>query len=203
MPSEDASLYESFILASGSEIRKQILSDHGFNFIVQKSEVDEEELKEIYKDVPFEEKAIKLALAKAKKVSDMYQDKYVLGADQICVYKNKVLNKPGNPKNAVNSLKLLSGDIHYQYSGIAICLNGESLWSFCDTAILTMKDLSENDIRSYVEKDEPYECAGSYKYESHGSELFSEVKGSSYTVQGLALSPLLKAFEDLGLSFRK
>ena len=203
MPSEDASLYESFILASGSEIRKQILSDHGFNFIVQKSEVDEEELKEIYKDVPFEEKAIKLALAKAKKVSDMYQDKYVLGADQMCVYKNKVLNKPGNPKNAVNSLKLLSGDIHYQYSGIAICLNGESLWSFCDTAILTMKDLSENDIRSYVEKDEPYECAGSYKYESHGSELFSEVKGSSYTVQGLALSPLLKAFEDLGLCFRK
>ena len=203
MPSEDASLYESFILASGSEIRKQILSDHGFNFIVQKSEVDEEELKEIYKDVPFEEKAIKLALAKAKKVSDVNQDKYVLGAAQMCVYKNKVLNKPGNPKNAVNSLKLLSGDIHYQYSGIAICLNGESLWSFCDTAILTMKDLSENDIRSYVEKDEPYECAGSYKYESHGSELFSEVKGSSYTIQGLALTPLLKAFEDLGLSFRK
>ena len=66
-----------------------------------------------------------------------------------------------------------------------------------------MKDLSENDIRSYVEKDEPYECAGSYKYESHGSELFSEVKGSSYTIQGLALTTLLKAFEDLGLSFRK
>ena len=203
MSSEDAPVNESFILASGSEIRKQILSDHGLNFIVQKSEVDEEELKEIYKDLPFEEKAIKLALAKAEKVSELRQDKYVLGADQMCVYKNKVLNKPGNPKNAVNSLKLLSGDIHYQYSGIAICLNGKSLCSFCDTAILTMKDLSENDIRSYVEKDEPYECAGSYKYESHGSELFSEVKGSSYTVQGLALSPLLKAFEDLGLSFRK
>ena len=203
MSSEDSPVNESFILASGSEIRKQILSDHGLNFIVQKSEVDEEELKEIYKDLPFEEKAIKLALAKAEKVSELHQDKYVLGADQMCVYKNKVLNKPGNAKNAVNSLKLLSGDTHYQYSGIAICLNGESLWSFCDTAILTMKDLSENDIRSYVEKDEPYECAGSYKYESHGSELFSEVKGSSYTVQGLALSPLLKAFEDLGLCFRK
>jgi len=202
LPSEDTSLYESFILASGSEIRKQILSDHGFNFIVQKSEVDEEELKEIYKDVPFEEKAIKLALAKAKKISDVNQDKYVLGADQICVYKDKVLNKPRNRENAVTSLKLLSGDTHYQYSGIAICLNGKSLWSLCDKAILTMKDLSENDIRSYVEQDEPYQCAGSYKYESHGSELFSEVKGSSYTIQGLALTPLLKAFEDLGLSFR-
>ena len=108
MPSEDASLYESFILASGSEIRKQILSDHGFNFIVQKSEVDEEELKEIYKDVPFEEKAIKLALAKAKKVSEVHQDKYVLGADQICVYKNKVLNKPGNRENAVTSVLCIS-----------------------------------------------------------------------------------------------
>ena len=143
-----------------------------------------------------------IALAKAEKVSELHQDKYVLGADQMCVYKNKILNKPGNAENAVNSLKLLSGATHYQYSGIAICLNGKSLWSFCDTAILTMKDLSENDIRSYVERDEPYECAGSYKYESHGSELFSEVKGASYTIQGLALTPLLKAFEDLGLSFR-
>jgi len=127
----------------------------------------------------------------------------VLGADQMCVFNNIVLNKPGNEENAVNSLKLLSGDTHYQYSGIAICLNGESLWSFCDIATLTMKDLSDKEIRSYVNKDEPYQCAGSYKYESHGSGLFSEVKGSTYTIQGLALTSLLKAFEDLGLSFRK
>ena len=66
-----------------------------------------------------------------------------------------------------------------------------------------MKDLSDKEIRSYVNKDEPYQCAGSYKYESHGSGLFSEVKGSTYTIQGLALTSLLKAFEDLGLSFRK
>jgi predicted house-cleaning NTP pyrophosphatase (Maf/HAM1 superfamily) len=66
-----------------------------------------------------------------------------------------------------------------------------------------MKDLSDKEIRSYVKKDEPYQCAGSYKYESHGSELFSEVKGASYTIQGLALTALLNAFEDLGVSFRK
>ncbi|GIT33507.1 MAG: hypothetical protein Ct9H300mP3_10380 [Gammaproteobacteria bacterium] len=48
---------------------------------------------------------------------------------------------------------------------------------FCDTEISYNERLSENDIRSYVEKDKPYECAGSYKYESHGSELFSEEKG--------------------------
>ena len=124
-------------------------------------------------------------------------------ADQMCVFNKIILNKPGNEENAVNSLKLLSGDTHYQYSGIAICLNGESLWSFCDKATLTMRYLSDKEIRSYVNKDEPYQCAGSYKYESHGSGLFSEVKGSTYTIQGLAITPLLKAFEDLGLSFRK
>jgi len=171
LSSSDTSFNESFILASSSEIRKKILSDQGFDFIVQKSEVDEEILKENYKNLPFEKRAIKLALAKAKEVSEAYRDKYVLGADQICVYKNNILNKPGNRENAVNSLKLLAGDTHYQYSGIALCLNGESLWSFCDTAILTMKALSEDEIKSYVDKDEPYQCAGSYKYESHGSKV--------------------------------
>ena len=58
-------------------------------------------------------------------------------------------------------------------------------------------------IKSYVDKDEPYQCAGSYKYESHGSKLFSDVKGSSFTIQGLALTPLLKALEDLDLYFKK
>lgn len=203
MSSSDTSFNESFILASSSEIRKKILSDQGFDFIVQKSEVDEEILKENYKNLPFEKRAIKLALAKAKEVSEAYRDKYVLGADQICVYKNNILNKPGNRENAVNSLKLLAGNTHYQYSGIALCLNGKSLWSFCDTAILTMKALSEDEIKSYVDKDEPYQCAGSYKYESHGSKLFSDVKGSPFTIQGLALTPLLKALEDLDLYFKK
>ena len=203
MSSPDTSFNESFILASSSEIRKKILSDQGFDFIVQKSEVDEEILKENYKNLSFEKRAIKLALAKAKEVSEAYRDKYVLGADQICVYKNNILNKPGNRENAVNSLKLLAGNTHYQYSGIALCLNGKSLWSFCDTAILTMKALSEDEIKSYVDKDEPYQCAGSYKYESHGSKLFSDVKGSPFTIQGLALTPLLKALEDLDLYFKK
>ena len=203
MSSSDTSFNESFILASSSEIRKKILSDQGFDFIVQKSEVDEEILKENYKNLPFEKRARKLALAKAKEVSEAYRDKYVLGADQICVYKNNILNKPGNRENAVNSLKLLAGNTHYQYSGIALCLNGKSLWSFCDTAILTMKALSEDEIKSYVDKDDPYQCAGSYKYESHGSKLFSDVKGSSFTIQGLALTPLLKALEDLDLYFKK
>jgi len=191
---------EPFILASGSTIRKKILSDHGINFDVQKSEIDEEELKKNILNLPFEERVIKLASAKAKEVSEKNIERYVVGADQMCVSNGRVFNKPRNQKNAINNLKFLAGNTHCQYSGISIFLNGKSLWTFCDTATLTMKELSDEQIMSYVLKDEPYECCGSYKYESLGATLFSKVKGSEYTVQGLAFVPLINAFKELGIS---
>ena len=200
MSKQDIVNSESFILASGSKIRKKILSDHGINFDVQKSEIDEEELKKNILNLPFEERVIKLASAKAKEVSEINLERYVVGADQMCVCNGTVFNKPGNPENAINNLKLLTGNTHCQYSGISIFLNGKSLWTFCDKATLSMKELSDEEIISYVLEDEPYECCGSYKYESLGATLFSKVKGSEYTVQGLAFVPLINAFKELGIS---
>ena len=201
MSKKDIVLSEHFILASGSKIRKKILSDHGTNFGVQKSKIDEEELKKNILNLPFEERVIKLASAKAKVVSEKNIERYVVGADQMCVCNGRVFNKPGNLENAINNLKLLAGNTHCQYSGISIFLNGKSLWTFCDKATLTMKELSDEQIMSYVLEDEPYECCGSYKYESLGATLFSKVKGSEYSIQGLAFVPLVSAFKDLGISF--
>ena len=200
MSKQDIVNSESFILASGSKIRKKILSDHGINFGVQKSEIDEEELKKNILNLPFEERVIKLASAKAKEISKRNLERYVVGADQMCVCNGRVFNKPGNLENAINNLKLLAGNTHSQYSGISIFLNGKSLWTFCDKATLTMKELSDEEIMSYILEDEPYECCGSYKYESLGNTLFSKVKGSEYTVQGLAFVPLINAFKELGIS---
>ena len=191
---------EPFILASGSKIRKKILLDHGIQFGIQKSGVDEEKLKQNILGLSFEERVIKLASAKAKEVSEINLEKYVVGADQMCVCKGMVFNKPGNLENAINNLKLLAGNTHCQYSGLSIFLNGKSLWTFCDKATLTMKELSDEEIMSYVLEDEPYECCGSYKYESLGATLFSKVKGSEYTIQGLAFVPLINAFKELGVS---
>ena len=200
MSKQDIVHSEPFILASGSTIRKKILSDHGINFVVQKSGIDEEELKKNILNLPFEERVIKLASAKAKEVSEKNIEHYVVGADQMCVSNGRVFNKPRNQKNAINNLKLLAGNTHCQYSGISIFLNGKSLWTFCDKATLTMKELSDEEIMSYILEDEPYECCGSYKYESLGATLFSKVKGSEYTVQGLAFVPLINAFKELGIS---
>ena len=200
MSKQDIVHSKPFILASGSTIRKKILSDHGINFIVQKSEIDEEELKKNILNLPFEERVIKLASAKAKEVSEKNIERYVVGADQMCVCNGRVFNKPGNLENSINNLKLLAGNTHCQYSGISIFLNGKSQWTYCDTATLTMKELSDEQIMSYALEDEPYECCGSYKYESLGATLFSKVKGSEYTVQGLAFVPLINAFKELGIS---
>ena len=200
MSKQDKVHTEPFILASGSEIRKKILSDHQINFVVQKSKVDEEELKQNLLNLPFEKRVIKLASAKAKEISSINLERYVVGADQMCVSNGKVFNKPGNLENAINNLKLLAGNTHCQYSGVSIYLNGKSLWTFCDTATLTMKRLSDEQIMSYVLEDEPYECCGSYKYESLGATLFSKIKGSEYTIQGLAFVPLMNAFKELGIS---
>jgi septum formation protein len=186
------------ILASGSEIRKQMLGDAGIVFSVQASELNESKLKKISEEEPFQDWVIKLASAKAKVISKKNKDCYVIGSDQMCVYKDKLLNKPGNFENAVKHLSLLSGNTHYQYSGVCISLNGESVWSFSDKASLTMHNLSEEEIVSYVKADEPYQCSGSYKYESLGVNLFSKVEGSSETIQGLVLTPLLKALRELG-----
>ena len=200
MSKQDIVHSKPFILASGSTIRKKILSDHGINFVVQKSEIDEEELKKNILNLPFEERVIKLASAKAKEVSEKNIERYVVGADQMCVCNGRVFNKPGNLENSINNLKLLAGNTHCQYSGISIFLNGKSQWTYCDTATLTMKELSDEQIMSYALEDEPYECCGSYKYESLGATLFSKVKGSEYTVQGLAFVPLINAFKELGIS---
>ena len=200
MSKQDIVHSKPFILASGSSIRKKILSDHGINFVVQKSEIDEEELKKNILNLPFEERVIKLASAKAKEVSEKNIERYVVGADQMCVCNGRVFNKPGNLENSINNLKLLAGNTHCQYSGISIFLNGKSQWTYCDTATLTMKELSDEQIMSYALEDEPYECCGSYKYESLGATLFLKVKGSEYTVQGLAFVPLINAFKELGIS---
>ena len=112
MSKQDIVHSKPFILASGSTIRKQILSDHGINFVVQKSEIDEEELKKNILNLPFEERVIKLASAKAKEVSEKKIDRYVVGADQMCVCNGRVFNKPGNLENSINNLKLLAGNTH-------------------------------------------------------------------------------------------
>lgn len=190
---------QPIILASGSESRKIMLQDAGLNFEVITSNVDEDLLKNQMKAVPFEEQVIKLAAAKALAVSSENLDQIVIGGDQMCVFNNKVFDKPGSVEKAIANLKILSGTTHYQYSGVCIYKAGKPLWEYSEVVELKMHTLSEEEIINYVNAENPVNAAGAYKFESLGCNLFSSVNGSSHTIRGMPLLPLLKKLREMGV----
>ena len=185
------SLLKPLIIASESEIRKKILSDFNLKTSFIASEVDEDLIKKNFKYKSYYDLAVELACAKALKISKKYKDNYVLGVDQICEFNEEIFNKPRNKKNCVKTLQKLSGNTHTQNCGMAIAYNEKIVWTSYDIAKLTMKELSLKEIENYIAKDSPYMCCGSYKYELNGKDLFSEVEGSIYTIQGLDIDSLL------------
>lgn len=174
-----------------------MLQDAGLNFEVITSNVDEDLLKNQMKAVPFEEQVIKLAAAKALAVSSENLDQIIIGGDQMCVFNNKVFDKPGSVDKAIANLKILSGTTHYQYSGVCIYKAGKPLWEYSEVVELKMHTLSEEEIINYVNAERPINAAGAYKFESLGCNLFSSVNGSSHTIRGMPLLPLLKKLREM------
>lgn len=185
------------ILASGSQSRRIMLEDAGLDIKVISSEVDEDILKQQMTGMPFEEQVVKLAMAKAKEVSDQNQDHIVIGGDQMCVCNNLIFDKPGSVEKAINNLKVLSGTTHYQYSGVCIFKNGEMLWDYYEIVEMNMHKLSDEEIKNYVKLENPIHAAGAYKFESLGCNLFSSVNGSSFTIRGMPLLPLLRKLREM------
>jgi septum formation protein len=188
---------EPIILASGSESRRIMLEDAGLDFKVISSEVNEDTLKQQMTGMPFEEQVVKLAMAKAKEVSEQNQDHIVIGGDQMCVCNNSIFDKPGSVEKAIKNLQVLSGTTHYQYSGVCIFKNGEMLWDYYEIVEMKMHKLSDEEIKNYVKLENPIHAAGAYKFESLGCNLFSSVSGSSFTIRGMPLLPLLRKLREM------
>ena len=187
------------ILASGSESRRVMLEDAGLDFNVFSSDVDEDILKQEMVGLPFEEQVVRLASAKAEQVSLKNQDHIVIGGDQMCICNNTIFDKPGSVEKAIKNLQILSGTTHYQYSGVCIYKNGQSLWQYFEIVEMNMHKLSDEEIKNYVKLENPIHAAGAYKFESIGCNLFSSVNGSSYTIRGMPLLPLLTKLREMGV----
>ena len=190
MNSESIPEYK-IILASNSSIRQKILEDSGISFEVVPSEVEEEELKQSFSSNNSREYCLALAKAKALDVSNKKKNAYVIGSDQICCYGEEIFSKPLTKENCFKTLSKLSGNTHYQNCGISICKNGKEIWSHYAQAALTMKSLSDTEIRDYIDKDEPFMACGAYRFESLGKDLFLTTKGDETTIQGLTLNPII------------
>ncbi len=178
------------ILASTSKIRKKILEEVALKFEVVAPLFDEDNSKKNLKLAP-QKLAMYLAEQKALSISDKLPDAYVIGSDQVCEFEEKEISKSNNAAEALKQLKKFNGKIHFQNNAVVIAFNGKIIFRKFSRVKMAMRQMTNAEIESYVATDQPWGCAGSYKYESLGKHLFSRISGDYYSVLGLAIQPLI------------
>lgn len=183
------------VLASSSTIRMQLLKEVGINFTVIASPFDEESAKESIKHIPHPERALKLAEGKARAVSELYPNDYVIGADQICADDSVTYSKPLTLERAKQHLQNLQGKVHFQHSAACLFFGSEKIWESCEIVTLKMRQLNDYEIEDYIQKDQPFSACGAYCYEKNGHNLFSEIDGSASAIKGLPMDSLIAALQ--------
>ena len=177
------------ILASKRKVRKKILDNNNIKNRVEASNVDED----VVKDSLIKEKASptiiskNLAELKANKVSQKNPNVLVLGADSVIDLNGQLISKPDSREEALNILKKLNGKKHNLVSSVCISNNGKMIWNYSDRAILTMKELSNDELKDYLSKisDEALYAYNVYQIEGEGKKLFSNIEGDENTIMGL------------------
>ena len=188
------------ILASKSKVREEILKKNKINCNVEPSNVDEEPVKNsLINEVASPEIISKnLAELKANKVSQKFIDTLVLGADSVIDLNGQLISKPNDRNEALNILKRLNGKSHYLISSVCISKNGSMVWNYTDKASLTMKLLSDNQLKEYLQKisDEALYAYNVYQIEGEGRKLFSSIDGDEDTIMGLPVKKIKEYIEN-------
>ena len=187
------------ILASKSKVREQILKNNNIDCIVKPSNVDEDIVKESLTKEGLSPKLISKNLAelKANKVSQKNNDILVLGADSIINLKGKIISKPENRAQAFEILKSLNGMKHSLISSACISKNGSMVWNYTDEAYLTMKNFSDEELKTYLDKisDNDLYAYNVYQIEGEGKNLFSQIEGDENTIMGLPIKQIKEYIE--------
>ena len=189
------------ILASKSEVRKQILEKHNFTCIVVPANVDEDQVKDSLIEVGANPMLVSKNLAELKsiKISNKYQDQLVLGADSVISLNNELVNKPNTREEGLDILKKLNGSVHYLITSVCISKNGAMIWNFTDQSVLKMKSLSNKKLIHYLKKikTETLLAYGVYQIEAGGLELFASVKGDRDSIMGLPIKQTIGYIKSL------
>ena len=188
------------ILASKSKVRKKILDDNDILNEVKPSNVDED----IVKSSLIKEKASpeliskNLAELKANKVSNKYVDDLVLGADSVIDLEGELISKPNDRNEALDILKKLNGKKHHLISSVCISKNGSMVWNHTDKASLTMKKMTDQELKNYLVKisDEALYAYNVYQIEGQGRDLFSSIDGNENTIMGLPIEKIKKYLDN-------
>ena len=187
-------MLNKIILASKSEVRKEILDKNNIKCVVEPSNVDEEPVKKsLLKEQATSEMISKnLAELKANKVSMKKTDEIVLGADSVIDLEGELISKPENREEAMEILKKLNGKSHFLISSVCISKNGSMIWNYTEKAKLTMKKFSDDELKKYLSKisDEILYAYNVYQIEGEGRSLFAKIEGDEDTIMGLPVNKI-------------
>ena len=172
------------VLASKSPRRSEILKNAGIDFTVRTAEADET----IPEGTKPEDAVVFLAARKAMAVS-REKDETVLGADTIVVLDDKILGKPKDKDDAFNMIKSLSGRVHSVFTGVCAIGDGFSM-TFAEETRVEFYNLTDDEINTYINTDEPYDKAGAYGIQGLASKFISGIQGDYFNVVGLPMSAI-------------
>lgn len=186
------------VLASSSAYRKELLQRLNLSFESSSPDIDEtpngnETPQQLVK---------RLALEKAQKVAENYPNALIIGSDQAAVLDSQILGKPHTSENALKQLKQAQGKTLQLITGLCL-INSKTGKHQLDSVPfnVTMRELSDDALRNYVQLDQPLDCAGSFKWEALGIALFSKMQGDDVTaLQGLPLIRLIDMLENEGVT---
>ena len=187
-------MIDKIILASKSKVRKKILEVNGISCMVEPANIDEDLVKEsLLKEGATSGLITKnLAELKANKISQKKNGEIVLGADSVIDLKGVIISKPSDRKEALKILQKLNGKKHHLISSVCISKNGSMIWNCTDKAGLTMKQMSNDELKSYLTKikNENLYAYNVYQIEGEGRSLFSKIEGDEDTIMGLPVKQI-------------
>ena len=192
----------NLILASKSKVRKEILDKNNIDCKVESSNVEEDFIKNglLSKGASPEIISKNLAELKANKVSKKKNGEMVMGADSVIDLEGELISKPTNRDEALNILKKLNGKKHHLISSVCISKNGSMVWNYTDKASLTMKKMSNKELKEYLSKikDEDLYAYNVYQIEGEGRDLFSRIEGDENTIMGLPVKKIKEYINSIG-----
>jgi MAF protein len=186
------------LLASTSTYRRTLLEKLNLAFICAAPNIEES----AYADESAESLVKRLAEAKARALMHSHPNHLIIGSDQVCAIDGKITGKPHTFENAKRQLHSASGRIVTFYTGLSLLdTRTQQAETVCEPFEVSFRHLSDEEISNYLEIEQPYDCAGSFKCEGLGISLFSQLNGRDpNTLIGLPLIALLELLRAKGIN---
>lgn len=181
---------QQLILGSSSPFRAELLNKLNLSFIQVSPEIDETPL---MNETPTQ-LVKRLATEKALEIAKTHPEGLIIGSDQVAVIDGTILGKPGNHQKAMTQLQQASGREVIFLTGLALYnAKTDKMQSLVEPFTVHFRDLTDKQIDFYLKKEQPYQCAGSFKSEGFGISLFSKLVGDD--PNSLIGLPLIRLIE--------